>query len=223
MPDQHDLGGRAEFYGPIPHTPDEPVFHAPWEGRVFGVATFIQTLLGPNFDAFRAELERLPRGAYFGPYYGRWLGTMERLYEPLVSGTQKVSKAKVAVAVATLRSTMGRPTLPRWMNAHVTPRVVGGAKRTSRPPAFAVGDSVRVRTERHDGHTRQPGYVTGRLGTVTAHHGAAVFADDHAATGSTRPQHLYEVAFTGNELWGDSAEPNTEVRIDLFEPYLEQP
>ena len=34
-------------------------------------------------------------------------------------------------------------------------------------------------------------------------------------------EHLYMVAFDGAELWGDGAEPNTEIRIELFEPYLE--
>jgi nitrile hydratase len=35
------------------------------------------------------------------------------------------------------------------------------------------------------------------------------------------PQHLYTVAFQGGDLWGDAAEPGTEVRVDLFEAYLE--
>ena len=29
------------------------------------------------------------------------------------------------------------------------------------------------------------------------------------------------MVFEAAELWGDRAEPNTEVRIELFEPYLE--
>jgi nitrile hydratase len=32
----HDLGGMMGF-GPINPEPDEPVFHEPWEGRVFGL------------------------------------------------------------------------------------------------------------------------------------------------------------------------------------------
>jgi nitrile hydratase len=223
VPDLHDLGGKPEHFGPILRDHEDAVFHAPWERRVFGMTTFLQLLFGLNLDAFRAELERLPTGAYFSPYYARWLSVLERRYAPLADGTESVSRARVAFTVGTVRATMGRATLPRWVNAYVSPRMVGGAKHSRQTPAFAVGDVVRVRPERHSGHTRQPGYVTGRAGTITAHHGAAVFADDHAATGSKAPEHLYEVAFDGAELWGDRAEPNTEVRIELFEPYLEHP
>jgi nitrile hydratase len=104
----------------------------------------------------------------------------------------------------------------------VFPRVVGGAKVARHRPKFTLGDAVRVRAERSDGHTRQPGYVTGRRGIIVDHRGAAVFADVHA--GPTRAkvaEHLYTVAFDGAELWGADAEPNTETRIELFEPYLE--
>ena len=51
--------------------------------------------------------------------------------------------------------------------------------------------------------------------------GAAVFADVHAEARTKVAEHLYTVAFEGAELWGDRAEPNTEIRIELFEPYLE--
>ncbi len=71
------------------------------------------------------------------------------------------------------------------------------------------------------GHTRQPAYVTGKPGVVVAHLGATVFPDAHAVGRRARPQHLYTVAFDGGDLWGNTAEPNTEVRVDLYEPYLE--
>jgi nitrile hydratase len=56
---------------------------------------------------------------------------------------------------------------------------------------------------------------------VTAHHGATLFPDAHAVGRRTRPVHLYTVAFEASDLWGDRAEAGTEVRIDLYEPYLE--
>jgi nitrile hydratase len=115
-----------------------------------------------------------------------------------------------------------RPTLPRFVNVRVMPRIVGGAKRARHAPKFGVGDPVRVRAERNNGHTRQPAYVTGRRGVIVDHRGAAVFADVHAAARTKVAEHLYTVAFEGAELWGDGAESNTEIRIELFEPYLEQ-
>jgi nitrile hydratase len=63
--------------------------------------------------------------------------------------------------------------------------------------------------------------VTGHRGTIVQHRGAAVFADMHAEARTKVAEHLYTVAFEGAELWGASADPNTEIRIELFEAYLE--
>ena len=217
----HDLGGRREFFGPVAHTLTEPVFHEEWEGRVFGIATFVQTVFGPNFDSFRAVMEKLPPEQYRGPYYGRWLSVLERMLGSYVSGRKSAPPIKVAAAAFAVRRILTRPTLPKFVNVQVMPRIVGGAKRAHHRPKFGLGDEVRVRAERDDGHTRQPGYVTGRRGTIVDHRGAAVFADVHAAARTKVAEHLYMVAFDGAELWGDGAEPNTEIRIELFEPYLE--
>ena len=217
----HDLGGKRESFGPVPYASTEPVFHERWEGRVFGIATFVQTVFGPNFDSFRAVMEKLPPEEYRGPYYGRWLGVLERMLAGYASGRKSAPRMKVAGATFSARHVLTRPTLPRFMNVQVLPRIVGGAMRSPKAPGFAVGDAVRVRATRSEGHTRQPGYVTGRRGIVVDHRGAAVFADVHAAARTKEPQHLYTVAFEGTELWGDDAEPNTEIRIELFEPYLE--
>lgn len=217
----HDLGGKRDFFGPIAHTTAEPVFHDDWEGRVYGIATFVQTVFGPNFDSFRAVMEKLPPEEYKGPYYARWLGVLERMLAGYTSGQKSAPRLKVAGASFAARHIVTRPTLPRFMNVYVLPRVVGGAKRSRQAPKFGVGDAVRVRSERHDGHTRQPAYVTGCRGVIVDHRGAAVFADVHAAARTKVAEHLYTVAFEGAELWGAEAEPNTEIRIELFEPYLE--
>ncbi len=82
-------------------------------------------------------------------------------------------------------------------------------------------DRVRVRAEKADGHTRQPGYVTDKPGVVVAHLGSHVFPDAHAVGRRAAPQHLYTVSFDAADLWGDAAEPGAEVRVDLFESYLE--
>jgi len=69
--------------------------------------------------------------------------------------------------------------------------------------------------------TRQPAYVTGKPGVVVAHLGATVFPDAVVVGKRAWPQHLYTVAFQAADLWGDDAEPGTEVRVDLYESYLE--
>ncbi|MCH8948029.1 MAG: nitrile hydratase subunit beta, partial [Acidobacteria bacterium] len=71
MPDMGGMGGM----GPIEPEPNEPVFHEPWEGRVFALFT---RGMGPwgrgrNWGSFRFELESIPAAEYLRmSYYERW-------------------------------------------------------------------------------------------------------------------------------------------------------
>lgn len=231
------MGGRTEYFGPIVREPNEPAFHARWEGRVFGISLYALPLLGGKADAKRFAMEQLPRDVYMSSYYRRWLGGVEdqlvragylgpaevdarmegRQADP---GPRRASQVRLATVSRVLRSFL-RPSLPPWLCAHVLPRVIGTSRPALRRRRFSVGDRIRVRGERTSGHTRQPGYVTGKPGVITAHHGATVFPDAHAVGRRVRPQHLYTVAFEGSDLWGDAADAGTEVRVDLFEAYLD--
>ena len=237
MPEWTDIGGRPEFFGPIDHTPAEPAFHERWEARVFGINLFVQSLVGPNIDAARYTMERLPREVYESSYYRRWLGGLESELvrrgflrpgdvDARVAGAggepggKRMPRLRVAATSQVLRL-MLRPRFPRWAVAHVFPRVIGTARPALARPRFAAGDRVRVRSRQAEGHTRQPAYVTGKPGVVTAHLKSTLFPDAHSTGRRARPQHLYTVAFDGTDLWGEGAEPGTELRIDLYEPYLE--
>ncbi len=75
----HDLGGAAG-YGPVPHEPNEPPFHADWERRVFGLLGAVTGASAKRPGEFRYALERLAPDDYFGHgYYGRWLAGFELL------------------------------------------------------------------------------------------------------------------------------------------------
>lgn len=236
MPEIHDLGGRTEHFAPVPHDPDEPVFHQRWEERVFGIVAVLQKSLNKTVDEFRYETEKLPAHQYLPSYFKRWLAALEnqltedgylapgeldaKLNHQQAAKGRNGSRLRTAVASLAMRAST-RPTMPAWVCAYVLPRVFGGARPTTRRAAFAVGDQVRVRA-RSGGHTRQPGYVTGKVGVVTEHLGAFVFPDARAVGRSEPAQHLYTVAFPGRELWGERAESRTELRVDLYEPYLEE-
>ena len=231
------MGGRTEFFGAVVEEPNEPVFHEPWEGRVFGLNVFLIAQLGRNVDAFRFAQERLPRDIYLSGYYRRWLAGLElRLAETgylgpdevdarLRGSTVKAEPRRLSAlrrdATARVMRRLPRPQHPRWLVGRVLPLVLGTGRYALGRQRFSVGDRVRVRGTRADGHTRQPGYVTGKPGVVVAHHGCAVFPDAHAVGRRARPQHLYTVAFQADDLWGQDAEPDTEVRVDLYESYLE--
>jgi nitrile hydratase beta subunit len=231
------MGGRSEFFGPVVEEADEPVFHEPWEGRVFGASVFLMPLLGRNVDAFRFAMERLSREVYLSGYYRRWLAGLEhRLTEagylrpgevdarlaghPAEASGRRGSPVRRELTSRALHLLL-RPQLPRWLVRRLLPRVLGTTRKAPTRQRFSVGDRVRVRDTRAPGHTRQPGYVTGKPGVVVAHLGCTVFPDAHAVGRRTPPQHLYTVAFEAAHLWGDAAEPDTEMRVDLYEPYLE--
>lgn len=230
------MGGQAEFFGPVVDEPEEPVFHEPWEGRVFGMSVALLPLLGRNIDAMRFAQERLPRDVYLSSYYRRWLGGLEhRLVEvgylgpdevdarlagrTAETGPRRISAVRREATSRVLRLLL-RPRLPRWLAGRVLPRVLGNRRYALGHQRFSVDDQIAVR-QRTVGHTRQPGYVTGKPGVVVARLGSTVFPDAHAVGRRARPQHLYTVAFDAGDLWGAAAEPGTEVRVDLYQSYLE--
>lgn len=231
-----DMGGRTEFFGPVVRELDEPVFHERWEGRVFGLSTFVIPLCGQNSDIFRFAMEQLPRETYLSSYYRRWLGGFEKMLEQagyLAPGEidtrlagrsapapRRISRVRLAATSGLVRSVL-QPALRRWFAGQLAPRLLGTSRPALRRRRFAAGDRVRVRETRAAPYTRQPGYVTGRSGVIVAHLGATVLPDAKAVGRRALPQHQYTVAFSGVDLWGDAAEPGTEVRVDLFESYLE--
>jgi nitrile hydratase subunit beta len=87
-------------------------------------------------------------------------------------------------------------------------------------PRFQVGDRVRGINRHPLGHTREPRYVRGRVGVIHEYHGAHVFPD-LSAEGVKSGRHLYGVRFEAAELWGENANGNSAVYVDLWEDYLE--
>src|SRR5689334_6359076 len=77
----HDLGGMQDF-GPVVAEPNEPVFHATWEGRVFALRTAMGVWRRWNGDMTRWTRERLPPVQYLSsPYYEQWFDTLLELLE----------------------------------------------------------------------------------------------------------------------------------------------
>ena len=88
------------------------------------------------------------------------------------------------------------------------------------PPLFRVGDRVVAAAPAQPGHTRLPDYAAGKPGTVVKLHPAEVLPDSTAHNRGERPQHVYCVGYDAQTLWGDEAEPNTTIHVDLYECYL---
>ena len=207
----HDMGGMHGF-GKVEVEFHEPVFHERWEARVFGM---IQSLGGNNIDAGRFSIECLDPVTYLqNGYYGRWLAALERgLAKAGVLTPDEIDARRRSVVAAARAVSAGRSTLRPSPKDYV--------RKVDAPPQFAVGQNIVTRNHQPAGHTRLPGYGRSRRGVIVRVHPAMVFPDDNAHGGGEHPQYLYTVRFTARALWGDTAEPNTVVHIDLFEPYLE--
>jgi nitrile hydratase len=213
----HDMGGMDGF-GPVVPEPNEPVFHAPWEGRVLAMNRAMGAAGAWNIDMSRASRENLPPEVYLtSSYYKRWLLGMENL--AVARGL--VDRDELAAGRA-LRP--GKPLKRgRLAPADVARVLVRGAfgRPTNTAAKFKIGDRVRARNIHPRTHTRLPRYVRGRVGVVELVHGCHVFPDTVALDQGENPQWLYTVVFEARELWGDDADPTLRVSVDAFEPYLE--
>jgi nitrile hydratase beta subunit len=210
----HDLGG-AHGFGPVEVEPDEPVFHADWERRIFGITMAVIGRRIANLDEVRYARERIPPARYLASsYYENWLRAMETLLvEKGVAAPEELAERREAVAEGTRDDDFVAGMLAFVREGASMLRQVPHAWR------FRPGDAVLARNVHPRGHTRLPRYVRGRHGTVTRVHGAFPLPDA-SAHGDDRAEHLYNVRFEGEELWGESAERRTSVSIDLYESYL---
>jgi nitrile hydratase len=214
----HDMGGMHGM-GPIKYEKDEPVFHEPWEGRVYAITRALGAWGKWNIDASRHGIEQLPPAEYLRmSYYEKWLVrgigllTKHGLVTPEeveagepAPGSSRATPPLAAAEALAYANRRGRYERPE----------------STAVARFQVGETVRARNINPTGHTRLPRYARGKQGMVSGHHGIFVFPDSNAHFKGEDPQHLYSVRFTARELWGDAASPRDAVYLDLWDSYLE--
>ena len=213
----HDMGGMHGM-GPVSPEPNEPVFHAEWEGRLFALRRAAGASRRWNIDAMRHFVERVPPAEYLAAgYFGRqFLGFIEILIARGLVTRSEIESGRGDAHTA--------PSSPPLKAEDVAPMVARGSP-VSRAVALTarlrVGQTVRARDLNPTGHTRLPRYVRGRRGVVIRDHGVFVFPDTNAQFQGEKPQHLYAVRFGARELWGEAAGARDAVYLDLWEDYLE--
>lgn len=218
----HDLGGK-HGHGRVVREDNEPAFHHRWEGAVFTMMrAAARAGAYNNADRFRHAIERIHPAAYLlHTYYGRWLGGLENLLvEAGILSTEEIN-ARTADSGGDVDDLVAaRPASPA--DPMGPPAAAATAQREpTHAPRYKPGDEIRTWRRVTGGHTRLPAYARGKRGRIHHCHDVWVYPDTNAHGAGEQPQHLYTVAFDGAELWGDAAEPNTLVYLDLFEPYLE--
>ena len=213
----HDMGGMDGF-GKVEAEPNEPVFHAPWEGRVMAMNRAMGAVGVWNIDVGRFSREMLPAHVYLASsYYRKWyLGLEQMLIERGLVDADEIAAGHA------LRP--GKPLKRGKFDLAAVDRVMtrGSFSRPAPAPArFRPGDRVRAKNIHPVSHTRLPRYVRGHVGVVERLHGSHVFPDTVVAGQGESPQWLYTVCFDSRELWGADADPTVKVSIDAFEPYLD--
>jgi nitrile hydratase beta subunit len=213
----HDMGGMHGM-GSIQYERNEPVFHGPWEARVFALNRAVRAWSKWTTDASRHAVELIPAPDYLRmSYYEQRLHSLVELMvkSGLITRTE----------VENGRPAPGSPKAAPALIASAVPGMLAKGRPKSREvlgvAPFKVGQHVRARNIHPTGHTRLPRYARGKLGTVHLDHGVYVFPDTNADSLGEKPQHLYSVRFAARELWGEQASSRDAVYLDMWDDYLE--
>jgi nitrile hydratase beta subunit len=212
----HDLGGMHGM-GAIKEDKHEPVFHAAWEGRAYGITRAMGGWRLWNLDATRFQRELIAPVDYFRlGYYERWIAGLEELMlrNNLVTPAELESgRPDEGAAVRTPTFTADK--VPAFIAKGVPAR-----RDVPAAASFRVGQRVRARNMNPTGHTRLPRYARGKVGTVDRDHGVFVFPDTNAHFLGEKAQHVYSVRFDARELWGEQASRRDSVYLDMWDDYL---
>jgi nitrile hydratase len=235
---QHYLGGLEGL--PEPLNLEKRVFVEEWEKRIFGIHVAMMGLsnhLGsalPQYaidevpTAFKDEwtwadlrtgAEAMNPFDYFKfRYYEKWLGGISQFFidKGYLTEDELASRTKELHTPAAEPAPGIDEQVIEYLRKGDSPR------RDVAHPKFAVGDKVRITNVPAAAHTRLPGFLRGKTGTVER-----VFEGDygyfcHTGDGKGDPMPINNVEFPPSELWGDRAEPGLEtIYAELFEAYLE--
>ncbi len=208
----HDMGGM-DGMGPIEREAHEPVFHEPWERRVYAMLRGVGRWgRGRTWVGFRWAIESIPAAEYLRmSYYEKWFAML----------TTRLLRAELVTPEELQRGTAD----PNRPPPELFPAVPndGAARENDPSPRFRPGDPVRVRNLHPRGHTRLPRYTRGKRGTVFKQRG--VFGlqdtDENGISLGGRRQEVYTVRFGARELWDERGSARDSIYVEMWEDYLE--
>jgi nitrile hydratase len=235
---QHYLGG-LEGLGPV--TFEKRVFVEPWEKRIFGIHVAMMALSSQlplpatpskfntvwTWADLRKGAESLNPFDYFKfRYYEKWLGGISGYFVQKGYITEAELDARTQQILQT-PSTAGRQGGDPAIDRRVVTYLIEGdsPKRDSATrPRFAVGDKVFVKNVPSIEHTRLPGYLRDRTGTVdTVYPATYTYLTSTGPDGVGDAMPVYCVRFDPEEIWKGNADKNVAIYADLFEAYLDKP
>ncbi|MEO8527027.1 MAG: nitrile hydratase subunit beta [Caldimonas sp.] len=205
-----DLGGRPNRAA-IADEPEGEPFHAAWEARAMALTLAMGATGTWNIDMSRAARETLPDYARLD-YWRIWLAALEKmLVEHGLADAGEIASGKMKRQAAPVQRVLHEGDV-----AGVLAKGAPTLRPAEAPARFAIGDRVRIRSDRPNHHTRLPGYARGCLATIERIHGVHVFADAHALGLGEQPHWLYCVVLDAR-----ADRQDVGVSFDAWEPYLE--
>jgi nitrile hydratase len=207
----HDMGGMQGL-GEIGYRESEPGFHEPWEVRLFALVRAMR------LGGLRPYIESIPAADYLRmSYYERWYTAMvNRIIE-----RGDVTRAEVESGRADPVSAKETPALTPSVAREYIFRTPKTELDIELAPRFLVGDRVLGRNIHPTTHTRMPRYTRGKTGVVERDRGVFNLPDNEEVSAEPKPQHVYLIRYTAQELWGEEAPTHDSVHIDMWEDYLE--
>ncbi|WP_407158239.1 nitrile hydratase subunit beta [Bradyrhizobium sp. STM 3557] len=235
---QHYLGG-LEGLGPV--STETRVFVEAWETRIFGIHTAMMALspqlpLPQTPSTFhtvwtwadlRKGAESLNPFDYFKfRYYEKWLGGISEYF--IEKGY--ITAVELNALTEAYYEEPGKP-LPSGGDDAIDNRIIqylieGDSPRRDIAVTynFAVGDKVAVRDVPSVDHTRLPGFLRCKTGTIeTVYEGAYTYLCDTGPDGIGAAMAVYCVRFDPAEIWPGNAEPNFSLYADLYAHYIGAP
>jgi hypothetical protein len=144
----HDMGGMTDM-GPIHLEADEPVFHQPWEARLFALWRVLLTL--GKWRTTRVAIESIQPAEYLRmTYYERILAALS----DLLVNTKMISPAELESGIPDIGTTRLVPPLPA---AQVPGWIAQGRRH-----AALHGGAARARTEYESDWTYSPAALRSR-------------------------------------------------------------
>jgi nitrile hydratase subunit beta len=240
---QHYLGGLE---GLDEVDLETRVFVEEWERRIFGIHVAMMALSAhlsaalPSYPMedvpttfasewtwadLRKGAEAMSPLAYFQyRYYEKWLGGISQylIDHGYVSGDELDERTgarqdEAHSALSPEQSKAVDAQVLRYLRRGDSPR-----RGPADDPQFAVGDRVTVRDVPATDHTRLPGYLRGRTGTVVrVFEGRYAYFCSTGADGLGPPMPVYAVRFDPRDIWGEMAEQGSTIHGELYEVYLE--
>src|SRR5262245_61616954 len=137
----HDMGGQQDM-GPVVSERNEPVFHAPWEGRIYALSRAIRAWRKWSLDTDRHALELIPPADYLRmSYYERWAHILEaQLVQYVLCTPKEIESGKADPGSPKANPALGLATSDRWLN-----REIASSHDPKVPPLFKVRQRVRAR------------------------------------------------------------------------------